>query len=194
MATVNHASIGRQIENVKKLASDEDLVSQTLTVDQVRIFRPIFCFLNGKDRDILYLIFVSKKKQKEVQTILRRSQPSLCYDIKRIRRRLRFIFYLNSVFDIFIEFVRSKSHLFTPEEMDILTLMFYTSSFTQTAEILKVSQVRVRYSYDKCIRRMEEKEIWDAYEIFTVIRGNLNIVKRKYKNLGESMSEVFFPF
>lgn len=84
--------------------------------------------------------------------------------------------------------------MFTPEEMDILTLMFYTSSFTQTAEILKVSQVRVRYSYDKCIRRMEEKEIWDAYEIFTVIRGNLNIVKRKYKNLGESMSEVFFPF
>jgi len=187
------ASIGRHIENIKGRVGDEESVSQTLTVDQVRAYRSIFCFLNGKDRDILYLIFVSKKKQKEVQIILRRSQPSLCYDIKRIRRRLRFISYLNSVFDIFIEFVRTRSHPFSPEEMDILTLMFYTSSFTQTAEILSVSQVRVRYSYDKCVRRMEELEMWDVYEIFSVIRGNLNIVKRKYKGAGESMSEVFFP-
>jgi len=187
------ASIGRHIENIKGRVGDEESVSQTLTVDQVRAYRSIFCFLNGKDRDILYLIFVSKKKQKEVQIILRRSQPSLCYDIKRIRRRLRFISYLNSVFDIFIEFVRTRSHPFSPEEMDILTLMFYTSSFTQTAEILSVSQVRVRYSYDKCVRRMEELEMWDVYEIFSVIRGNLNIVKRKYKGVGESMSEVFFP-
>jgi DNA-directed RNA polymerase specialized sigma subunit len=187
------ARIGRHIENVKRQIEDEETVPQTLTVDQVRAFRSIFCFLNGKDRDILYLIFVSKKKQKEVQSILRRSQPSLCYDIKRIRRRLKFIFYLNSVFDIFIEFVRSNSPLFSAEELDILTLMFYTSSFTQTAAILKISQVRVRYSFDKCIRRMEEAEMWAVYEIFSVIRGNLNIVKRKYKDVGEFMSEVFFP-
>ena len=187
------SNIGRHIENVKGRVSDEESVSQTLTVDQVRAFRPLLCFLNGKDRDILYLIFVSKKKQKEVQDILRRSQPSLCYDIKRIRRRLKFISYINSVFDIFIEFVRLRSQSFTPEEVDILTLMFYTSSFTQTAEILNVSQVRVRYSYDKCVRRMEELELWDVYEIFSVIRGNLNIVKRKYKGVGEAMSEVFFP-
>ena len=187
------SSIGRHIENIKRQIEDEETVPQTLTIDHVRTYRPIFCFLNGKDRDILYLIFVAKKKQKEVQAILRRSQPSLCYDIKRIRRRLKFIFYLNSVFDIFIEFVRLGSPLFTPEEMDILTLMFYTSSFTQTAAILKVSQVRVRYSYDKCIRRMEQADMWAVYEIFTVIRGNINIVKRKYKDVGTHLSEVFFP-
>ena len=38
----------------------------------------------------------ARKKQKDVQRILGRSQPSLCYDIKRIRRRLKFIFYRSS--------------------------------------------------------------------------------------------------
>jgi hypothetical protein len=192
---MNLASIGRGIENAKRSAEDESLVRQELTVDQIRTFRPTFCFLNGKDRDILYLIFVAKKKQKDVQYILKRSQPSLCYDIKRIRRRLRFIFYLNSVFDIFVEFVRTRSHLFTPHEMDILTLMFYTSSFTQAAEILQTSQVRVRYTFDRCVARMENPRMWDVYEIFTIIRRNLNIVKRRYKDTGdrEKMCEIYFP-
>jgi DNA-directed RNA polymerase specialized sigma subunit len=189
---MSETSIGRGIENVENRKNEES-VSHFLSVEQVRNFRSIFCFLNGKDRDILYLIFVSRKKQKEVQTILQRSQPSLCYDIKRIRRRLRFIFYLNSVFDSFIDFVQNRASVFSPEEMEILTLMFYSSSFTQTAEIMHISQVRVRYAYDKCIRRMEELEMWDIYEIFTVIRGNLNIIKRKYKG-GALSNEVFFPF
>lgn len=186
-------SIGRNIENLKSEGRPEGSVSQFFTVEQVRNFKPLLCFLNGKDRDILYLVFVSRKKQKEVQEILGRSQPSLCYDIKRIRRRLRFIFYLNSVFDIFIEFIHRHSADFSSEEMETLTMMFYTSSFTQSAEVMKVSHVRVRYVYDKCIRRMEEMEIWDAYEIFTVIRANLNIVRRRCRGNSLCMKEIFFP-
>jgi len=156
----------------------------TFTADQARSFRGILRFLNDKDRDILYLMFVSKKKQKDVLKILGRTQSSLAYDIKRIRRRLKFIFYLNSVFDIFMNFIHSQKEYFTPEEMEILTLMFYTSSFTLTSEIMEVSQVRVRYSYNKCLRHMEELEMWNAYEIFMVIRSNLNTVRRVYKGSG----------
>jgi hypothetical protein len=152
------------------------------TADQIRAFKPIFTFLNDKDVDILYLIFVSQKRQMDVTKLLSRTQSSLAYDIKRIRRRLRFIHYLQEVFDIFLDFVgteRGKGR-FTPEEIEILTLMFYTSSFTLTARVLRTSPVRVRHSYTKCLRRMEEEALWDAYEIFTVIRSNLNIVKRVY--------------
>lgn len=124
---------------------------------------------------------MSRKKQKDVQRILNRSQPSLCYDIKRIRRRLRYIFYIHSVFDIFVRFVEEKSTFFTPEEMEILTLMFYTSSFTVTAEMMGLSQVRTRYAYNKCLRRMEALEMWEPYEIFMVIRENLNAIRRTYK-------------
>jgi len=173
-----------QIENIQKKDDGGRRSMPTFTADQARSFRGILRFLNDKDRDILYLMFVSKKKQKDVLKILGRTQSSLAYDIKRIRRRLKFIFYLNSVFDIFMNFIHSQKEYFTPEEMEILTLMFYTSSFTLTSEIMEVSQVRVRYSYNKCLRHMEELEMWNAYEIFMVIRSNLNTVRRVYKGSG----------
>ena len=188
--------IGKHIENVSKQNEEEGSSSPYFSIDQARMFRPIFGYLNEKDRDILYLIFVSRKKQKDVQRILGRSQPSLCYDIKRIRKRLKFIVYLHSVFDIFLNFIRSEEERraqlgpvenqdeisFTAEELEILALMFFTSSFTQTSRKMKISQVKVRYAYNKCLKRMELLELWEAYEIFTVIRNNLNIVKRTYRS------------
>jgi hypothetical protein len=156
-------------------------IEGNLSIDQVRMFRPMLGFLNGKDRDILYLIFVSGKRQCEVREILRRSQPSLCYDIKRIRRRLRFVYYLNSVSDIFIEFLSNPSPAFTSFELEVLTLMFYTSSFTLSSDVLKQSQVKIRYAYDKALRKMEAMKMWEIYEIFLVIRANLNIIRRIYK-------------
>jgi hypothetical protein len=166
------------------------------TVEQLRAFKPILSFLNAKDRDILYLIFVSGKKQKDVQEILGRSQPSLCYDIKRIRKRLRFIFYLNSVFDIFIEFVSNPPDSFEKFEVEVILLMFYTSSFTLTSEVLDVPQVKVRYSFDRCLRRLEEEKMWEIYEIFMVVRSNLNLVRRVYgcSHSSDSMlKEIFVP-
>ena len=171
--------IGQQVENIRP--GSEERVLPYFSVEQVRTFRSVFGFLNDKDRDILYLIFVSRKKQKDVQRILRRSQPSLCYDIKRIRRRLRFIFYIHSVFDLFVKFVQEQTQYFTADEMEILTLMFYTSSFTMTAEMMGMSQVRTRYAFNKCLRRMEALEMWEPYEIFMVIRENLNAIRRTYK-------------
>ena len=171
----------------------EQSTAPKFSVDEVRSFGPIFGFLNAKDRDILYLIFVSCKKQKDVQAVLQRSQPSLCYDIKRIRKRLKFIFYLHSVFDIFINFLNSETEEFTDSEQDILTLMFYTSSFTMTAKVLGVSQVMVRYAYNKCLDKMEEQGMWGVYEIFTMIRSNLNIIRRVYGEFDKGGDEVELP-
>jgi hypothetical protein len=193
--------VGGQIENVQRKGETETHPSARFTVDQVRSYKPIFGWLNDKDRDILYLIFVSGKKQKDVQRILERSQPSLCYDIKRIRKRLQFIFYLNNVFDLFVNFVHEFREYFSPQEMDILILMFYTTSFTLTSRVLGLSQVKVRYSFNKCIKRMENmgveldsqnkealsKKWWEIYEIFVIIKSNLNIVRRVYKSSDDSL-------
>ena len=183
--------VGKQVENLRPGNGGEEGILPYFTVEQVRAFRSIFGFLNEKDRDILYLIFVSRKKQKDVQRILGRSQPSLCYDIKRIRLRLRFIFYLHSVFDIFVNFIQEYRQYFVPEEIEILTLMFYTSSFTMTSEMMGISQVRARYAFNKCLRRMEamgldgDDAIWEVYEIFIQIRANLNAVRRLYRGNSE---------
>lgn len=172
--------IGQKVETIRSTKVDEGVLP-FFSVEHVNAFRSIFGFLNDKDRDILYLIFVSRKKQKDVQKILNRSQPSLCYDIKRIRRRLKYIFYIHSVFDIFVSFLEEKSKYFTAEEIEILTLMFYTSSFTMVSDVMGISQVRIRYLYNKCLKRMEYFEMWEVYEIFLIVRENLNTIRRSYK-------------
>jgi hypothetical protein len=195
--SVQPNSIGSHIERVSKGRCEGRAVDRPrFTVEQLRAFKYSLSFLNAKDRDILYLVFVSGKKQKDVQEILERSQPSLCYDIKRIRLRLKFIFYLNSVFDIFMEFMENPPEGFEQFEVEVMLLMFYTSSFTMTSEILDVPQVKVRYSFDRCLRRLEECEMWEIYEIFMVVRGNLNLVRRVYRRNSDTDSmlrEVFVP-
>ncbi len=151
------------------------------TTEQIKDFGHVFKFLNKKDRDILYLIFVSRLKQNSVQKILNRSQPSLCYDIKRIKKRLQFIYYLYSIFDIFIDFMENHSSEYEPEMVSILTLMFYTTSLTHTANILGQPQIKVRYKFEKAIRKLEQNQHWEMYEVFSYIRANLNIIKRFYK-------------
>lgn len=194
--SVHANAIGNHIERVTGPNREGGIASKPkFTVEQLKAFRSVLSLLNAKDRDILYLIFVSGKKQKDVQEILGRSQPSLCYDIKRIRKRLRFIFYLDSVFDIFLEFVADPPEIFEPIEVEVMLLMFYTSSFTATSDVLGVSQVKVRYSFDRCLRKLEEQEIWELYEIFMVIRNNLNLVRRVYRGSKKetALREAFIP-
>jgi hypothetical protein len=186
--TVNY--IGQQVESLKSNSGSEEGILPYFSVEQVRAFRCIFGFLNDKDRDILYLIFVSRKKQKDVQRIIGRSQTCLVYDIKRIRQRLKYIFYIHSVFDIFLKFVEEKVDVFTPEEIGILTMMFYTSSFTMTAETMGISQVRTRYAYNKCLKRMEMMEMWEPYEIFMTVRENLNAIRRVYKGDSDGLKTL----
>ena len=185
--SVQGNSIGEHIDRVSsdRVLYGENYEKPFLTIDQLRAFKPILSFLNAKDRDILYLVFVSGKKQNDIQKILGRSQPSLSADLKRIRRRLKYLFYLASVYDIFINFVVNPPECFTDFELDVLMLMFYTSSFTMTSVLSSrpgspVSQVKVRYSFDKCLRQMEAENLWEVYEIFMVVRSNLNLIRRIY--------------
>lgn len=174
------------IDNLRSDLSIESKERMLFSVEQISLFKPVLSFLNEKDRDILYLIFLSGKKQKDVESIIGRSQPSLCYDIKRIRKRLKFVFYLNDVFDIFMDFFKNHRGYFTEKEMSVMILMFYSSSFTTVSEVLKIRQVKARYLFDKCLRKLEESKNWEIFEIMIIIRDNLNMVKRLYKKNNSS--------
>ena len=106
----------------------------------------------------------------------------MCYDIRRIRRRLKFIFYLTSISDVFLNFIQNESSDFDSESIEVLTLMFYTTSFTRVAKVSKKRQIRVRYIFDKVVDKLAEQKNWPLFEVFQSIRENLNIVKRIYKD------------
>jgi len=154
---------------------------QSLEPEDVKRNKSFFRFLNDKDRDILYLVFIAKKKQGSVCKLLRRVQPLLAYDVRKIKERVRFIAYLHEVFDIFSDFVENQMDDYPDGTSDILVLMFYTTSLTLTAKILGVNQCRIRTAFEAALERMIELEQWDAYEIFSVICRNKNKIKRVYK-------------
>ena len=181
--------IGKDVENLRG-CEDEGEVSPYLTVENIRHFKKFFSFLNPKDRDILYLIFLSRKKQKEVQGLIDRGQPSLCYDIKQVRKRLKFISYLHSVMDIFFDFVTDDSRGYTESERAVMTAMFYSTSYILSAGVLRISQVRISSIFDGCIRKSKERKEWEIYEILSSIRDNRNRVKRVYKRKGVLLDEA----
>ena len=150
-----------------------------ITINQIKMLQPLLSFLNPRDRDVLYLIFLSGKRQADVASVLGRTQPALCYDICRIKKRLSFISYLHSVFDVFYNFISSEDNIFRPKEREVFSLMYYCTSFTVAAQILGEKQVDIRNNYDEYLQRMKRHKLWEVYEIFQAIRHNLNIVKRR---------------
>jgi hypothetical protein len=176
---VQSIKVGKNIENYQKAKPQHGESKQIRSRDLSKIGH-LLGFLNHKDRDILYLIFVTGSKQNCVRKILNRSQPSLHYDISRIKKRLEFIYYLDLSFDIFMDFIEQNSNEFDPNLIDIMICMYYTTSFTQAAHILGEGQLKIRHKFDKLLRLLEDKGYWDILEIFTAIRSRLNIVKRVY--------------
>lgn len=168
------------MENMENVEKTEIKTTNEIPLvsSDVDTYRDIFKFLNEKDRDLLYLVFISGCKQKNVKRIMKRSQSSLTYDVAKIRERLGFVYYLMSVFDTFIEFIERKDNFLTPKEKDILALIYFTTSMTTSAKVLGVTQIRVRYAFTKILAKLEANNEWDVYEIFMAIRTRFNAIKR----------------
>ena len=169
-------------QSVEKLNDNSQEYVSILTPHHLSLFRPMFSYLNPKDRDILYLIFVSGKSQLDVMKILDRGQPSLCYDIKRIRDRIRLIFFVINNLDMYSNFLESDSRkLFDDDEVAAITAMLYTTSYTVSSDVVGISQVKVRYLFLRSIEKMRENGLWSLYELFCVVRDNMNLIKRVYR-------------
>ena len=141
----------------------------------------ILSFLNNKDRDILFLTFINGKAQTDIMKLLKRSQPSLSYDIKRIRERVGFVCKLLSYFADFTMFLGSPKISELPaEQVMVLTLMYFTTSFSQSARVSGLKPTRVRYIFDKVIIELAKLDEPRLLELFNTIRNNLNAVRRSY--------------
>ena len=187
---MSYTTIG---EGAERIEDGLEVISESKTIvrftpDHVHLYWQLFKFLNGKDRDVLYLFFIAGKKQKDVMAILNRSQPGLCYDIRVIRRRLKFIFYMNCIYDIYADFLDSeqRNNVFEENEIEVLTAMFHTTSYTLASKITGKSQMTVRSLFSRCLLKMRKNKLWEIYEIFSAIRENLNVLKRVYGKVDNS--------
>jgi hypothetical protein len=186
MAALKFHSFGTLLEEMKlnEKISVYDTMPTSLEEQDVPSLINVLSFLNNKDRDILFLTFVNGKAQTDIMKLLKRSQPSLSYDIKRIKERVGFICKLLSYFDDVMRFIDSpKSKELPSEQIMVMTLMYFTTSFSQSSRVSGLKPTRIRYIFDKLIQRLDEAKEARLLELFICIRKNLNAVRRSYKAL-----------
>lgn len=167
-----------------------ELESRFSTEDRIPFFgpskyslddiKPYLAMLPKKEADLILMYHVLKKDQKEIAKILNLSQGGVSHRIARARERLRFLisipkFTRNELFE------ELKSVI--EEEIDLIIMweLYRTTCQSQVAEIVGMTQSRVRHRFMKCLRILEErskiaKELERYFDAFTKISKNFNIL------------------
>jgi len=138
----------------------------------------ILRFLGKEDADIVYLSFISKKKQVDICKLLKVTQPAISYDRRKVVQRVNFVIYLLSVIDDFMDFLQNDSHKFKEEHINILILMFFSTSFTKTSQVLKCHQITCRNRFNKILSELKKNGHSNISDIFENILKNLNMIKK----------------
>ena len=142
--------------------------------------KPYLAMLPKKEADLIHMYYILKKDQKEIAKILNLSQGGVSNRIARARERLRFLISIPKF---------SKAELFEDlknvieEELDLVIMweLYRTTCQSQVAEIVGMTQSRVRHKYMKSLKILEEKagqgeRLTMYYKAFSLIAQNFNIL------------------
>ena len=174
-----------QIEDCLELDTSLDLTSYTNFEIQDHL-DDYFRFFGSADMDIIYMYFISNKKQNELSNFFNKTQPAISYDVTRLKKQVEFVMYIVSVFDCVVDFLSRKDTGLSTYEIDLLTIFFFTTSFIKTSKVINSQQVTVRCQINRTIEKIKENGYPEIYKIFQKINCNLNKVK---KNLEDDLQK-----
>ncbi len=143
-----------------------------------------FRFFGQKDMDIIYLYFLSGKKQEDLVKILGKSQPAISYDVTRIKEQIDFVIKLVSSIDDFIMFIVDDGNQLNTYDREMLTLFFYSTSIVKTSRLMGINNITCRSHLNTIVNRLLTNGFVDMYNLFKYIMSNLNNIK-KYVARGE---------
>ena len=179
--------------------SDDMIVETDDFVDVTEFFsleeqrdaiKDILRFLNYKDKDIIYLSFLSKKRQVDIAEILLRTQPAVCYNIKRIKMQIEFVHFFLSKIDYLLSFLKDPNNGLTAHECDILLVLFYCSSVTKASSVIGFHQITCRNRLTKIFNKLEKSHP-EIIDLFDFIMLKFNKIKRvSFKNKNNSVSKI----
>ena len=188
---------------IKSLDSKE-LESKFSTDDRLQYYetskyslddvKPYLAMLPTKEADLILMYYVLKKDQKEIARILKLSQGGVSHRIARARERLKFLISVPKFSKA--ELVADLKEVLT-EEMDIVIMweIYRTTCQSQVAEMVGLTQSRIRHRLFRNIKVLEEKSATDEklkkyFDAFSQIAKNFNILheinlpKWKSKSVG----------
>ena len=145
-----------------------------------------FRFFGQKDMDIIYLYFLSGKKQEDLVRILGKSQPAISYDVTRIKEQIDFVIKLMSSIDDFVMFIVDDDNRLNTYDREMLTLFFYSTSIVKTSRLMGINNITCRSHLNTVVNRLLSNGHIDMYNLFKYIMSNLNNIK-KYVSRGEQL-------
>ena len=137
-----------------------------------------FRFFGQKDMDIIYLYFLSGKKQEDLVRILGKSQPAISYDVTRIKEQIDFVIRLVSSIDDFIMFIVDDDNKLNTYDREMLTLFFYSTSIVKTSRLMGINNITCRSHLNTVVNRLLSNGHIDMYNLFKYIMSNLNNIKK----------------
>lgn len=202
--SINSNELEGRFSNEDKLLYFED---SKYSLDDVT---PYLALLPKKEADLILMYYILKKDQKEIAKILNLSQGGVSHRIARARERLKFLieipkFTKNELFDDLKNLIE--------EEVDLVILweLYRTTCQSQVAEIVGMTQSRVRHRYIKCLKILEKKyeefKVTEDYEnikwiklyfdAFTLIMNNFNILHEislpKWSHKNKDYKDIKIP-
>ena len=137
-----------------------------------------FRFFGQKDMDIIYLYFLSGKKQEDMVRILGKSQPAISYDVTRIKEQIDFVIKIVSSIDDFIMFIVDDDNRLNTYDREMLTLFFYSTSIVKTSRLMGINNITCRSHLNTVVNRLLANGHVDMYNLFRYIMSNLNNIKK----------------
>ena len=192
--SINFDKVGRINQNWQEEKIDGEIAADyapvILSLRDMYDSPHIYNFLNLEDRDLLIMCHSLGLTQCEIMEATKLSQPLICYQLKRLKKRLEFAMYLNDNFDLYILWLQERSKYYDSKHVAVLTAMYYTTSFTDSKNVINLSQNEMLHLFDLILDNLKANKE-SIYSLFAKINENLRIIKRysSVKNSKKSKSK-----
>ena len=136
----------------------------------------ILRFLNYYDLDLIYLTFLAKKKQVDLAKILDQTQPSISYNLSRIRKQIQFVYFFLSNVDNVINYLRNTKE-FDLMQKQMLLVFFYSLTPTKAAMVFRMHPITFKNKLTLVLQKLQQKNK-DLYDVFMYVFNNENKIKK----------------
>jgi len=162
--------------------STDDVSEPFLEAGYEAQVEPLLDRIPEREADLIYLYYILKKRQADIAVIFEVTQAAISYRLDRGLQRIKFLLSIPQVSE---EDLRADLPRIFPQkiDVDILVGMWATTCQSEVANLLGLTQGRVRHRFFKAVSKLaeaaEENEDFRPYEtIFSKISNkHFNILK-----------------
>jgi len=150
-------------------------------IDRVR---EIMRRLPDLEADFVELYYFRHWRQTDIAALFRVAQPTVHYRLQRATARIKYLLELPELDER--ELVEDLSKfLDDPLNVKIMVLMLQTTCQTEVANLLAISQGKVRHRFLSVIRDLLTSPPHHKYaEVFLHVKEHLNIMREVQRNVG----------